>query len=172
MRMRNEDHTEEDAKSVALLASLSLLNKADRVFAFVPLKSEVNITPLLSLFPIALPCCLPDGEMVFKAMKQPWKEQVKKGEHAVFEPTDGEIVTPTEKSVILVPGVAFTKEGLRLGRGGGYYDRYLENHKEAVTIGLCTKSHLIEDLPVTVQDVAVSAVLTGGMWAKAPATAN
>lgn len=62
--------------------------------------------------------------------------------------------------LVVVPGLAFTESGQRLGRGGGYYDRFLPSVPDAVTIGLCFDLQIVEDLPVVETDVAVQWILT------------
>ncbi|RZC42185.1 5-FTHF cyc-lig domain containing protein [Asbolus verrucosus] len=65
---------------------------------------------------------------------------------------------------IVVPGVAFTSSGLRLGHGGGYYDKYLKNIKESqakspALVAVAFKEQLLEDLPITENDVQIDMVL-------------
>jgi 5-formyltetrahydrofolate cyclo-ligase len=60
-----------------------------------------------------------------------------------------------EKTLILVPGLGFTEEGSRMGRGGGFYDRYLENaerNPHLITMGICWEDVLMKDLPVEDHD--------------------
>ena len=52
------------------------------------------------------------------------------GYRGIPEPQGGEKAVPTAKDFLLVPGLAFTKEGYRLGYGGGFYDRYIAALKE------------------------------------------
>lgn len=64
----------------------------------------------------------------------------------------------------MVPGVAFTANGLRLGHGGGYYDRFLINIKKSqpvppAAVALAFKEQVLEDLPVTEYDVQIDLVL-------------
>ncbi|KGX90862.1 hypothetical protein N781_05680 [Pontibacillus halophilus JSM 076056 = DSM 19796] len=61
--------------------------------------------------------------------------------------------------LILVPGLLFTKEGYRIGFGGGFYDRYLENYSGR-TIGLATKQQLLSQMPVDSFDQPVDDVIT------------
>lgn len=61
--------------------------------------------------------------------------------------------------VVLVPGVAFTPEGHRLGRGAGYYDRFLAT-VEAETVALTVDARVVETLPVEPHDVAVDWLAT------------
>ena len=69
-------------------------------------------------------------------------------------------IETAELDVILVPGVAFTMEGDRLGRGGGYYDRLLArtpNH--VLRIGICHRVQVVENLPVRAHDVRMNELL-------------
>jgi 5-formyltetrahydrofolate cyclo-ligase len=65
---------------------------------------------------------------------------------------------------IVVPGVAFTSKGLRLGHGGGYYDKFLANIKKCqekppACVALAFKEQVLEDLPTSETDVKIDLVL-------------
>ncbi len=62
-------------------------------------------------------------------------------------------------SLCLVPGLAFSKNGARLGRGKGYYDKYLENYK-GICIGLCFKEQILEHLPTDEFDFYMNYVIS------------
>ncbi len=66
-----------------------------------------------------------------------------------------------QMDLVIVPGVAFSKEGARLGKGRGFYDRFLKDLPRRVKrIGLAYDLQIIQDLPVTPQDVPVDTVIT------------
>ncbi len=87
--------------------------------------------------------------------------QISKGAYGISEP-EGEVSTPIEEiDIIIVPGVAFTLEGARLGRGKGYYDRYLSRTKNrAYTFGVCYLHQIIDSIPVEPHDVILDEVIT------------
>ena len=62
--------------------------------------------------------------------------------------------------VCIVPAVALSKTGARLGRGGGYYDRFLATGRVRVAIGLCFDIQFVKHLPVTELDRRVNIVVT------------
>lgn len=63
-------------------------------------------------------------------------------------------------NVVLVPGVAFTTSGHRLGRGGGYYDRLLSRlPRTVVRIGVCHAIQVVQDLAVEAHDAVMDEVL-------------
>ena len=76
-----------------------------------------------------------------------------------------EAVTPAELDGVVVPLVAFDDAGHRLGYGGGYYDRYLEDF-DGNTIGLCREDFFQINLPREPLDAFVRVVLTeeGQVW--------
>ena len=58
----------------------------------------------------------------------------------MLEPTNGEVLTKDQLDLIVVPGVAFTASGKRLGFGGGYYDRYLADYAgQTIAVALTTQ---------------------------------
>lgn len=71
---------------------------------------------------------------------------------------------------ILVPGLAFTREGARLGRGGGYYDRLLGHPQcRAGRIGVTCGLQIIDDIPIEPHDQRVQQIVTesGLIWTSA-----
>jgi 5-formyltetrahydrofolate cyclo-ligase len=70
-------------------------------------------------------------------------------------------VDPTWPDAVIVPGLAFTAAGDRLGQGGGWYDRFLsEVRPDCVSIGVCFAEQLVDALPVEPHDVPVDHVVT------------
>jgi len=72
-----------------------------------------------------------------------------------------QIVAPEEIALILVPGLAFTRDGRRLGHGGGYYDRLLAQHRpHAIALGTCFDLQIVADIPCEPHDQRVDALVT------------
>ena len=72
-------------------------------------------------------------------------------------------VDPAELDVVVVPGLAFTSDGRRLGQGGGHYDRFLVRLRpDCVTIGACFVEQLVDDVPTEPHDTTVHHVATDG----------
>jgi 5-formyltetrahydrofolate cyclo-ligase len=70
-------------------------------------------------------------------------------------------IDPTWPDVVLVPGLAFTPTGQRLGQGGGWYDRFLPRLRDdAVTIGVAFGPQIVAALPLDDHDVPVDMVVT------------
>ena len=68
---------------------------------------------------------------------------------------------PTWPDVIVVPGLAFTTDGRRLGQGGGWYDRFLVRRRpDCHTIGVGFAPQIVEDLPTGEHDVTLDAVIS------------
>ena len=64
-----------------------------------------------------------------------------------------------EIDLIVVPAVAFDKTGLRLGRGGGYYDKFLKKHARAMLIGVGYDFQLVDQVPAERHDQKVHRII-------------
>ena len=63
--------------------------------------------------------------------------------------------------LIVVPGVAFDRHGNRLGRGKGYYDRFLCQHQKVKKIGICFDFQLVDNVPVEETDIPLDEIIFG-----------
>ena len=74
---------------------------------------------------------------------------LRRGAFGIAEPEPGaRTCPPGEIDLVVVPGVAFTAGGVRLGRGKGYYDRYLSQAEfRGATVGVCYAHQLVGELP-------------------------
>ena len=82
-----------------------------------------------------------------------------KGPHGILEPPAGPVVRPQDVRAWLVPGLAFTKDGGRLGYGGGWYDRLLcKVSKRVPKIGIAYTFQLVDELPAEPHDVRLTSV--------------
>ena len=75
-----------------------------------------------------------------------------KGSFGIPEPEDGEVYSG-QKAVCVAPGLAFDKNGNRLGYGRGYYDKFLSNHPSVLKIGFCSGCCFFEEIPCEKTDV-------------------
>ncbi len=107
---------------------------------------------------VALPRCLAAGQMEFILIQS--MDDLSAGAYGILEPVGSQHPNLTERSLCLVPGVAYTNTGVRLGQGGGYYDRFLAEHPQLRTAGLCYTDFLQESIPSEAHDCRVNAVIT------------
>ncbi len=87
--------------------------------------------------------------------------------YGILEPPDDTpIVTPTLVDVALIPGLAFTRAGGRLGYGGGFYDRLLPQLRpDCALLGVTRADFILESLPLETHDVLMThLVLESGVW--------
>ena len=88
-------------------------------------------------------------------------EGVSEGAFGIMEPIATTPIEPSEIDVMIVPGVAFTRQGARLGRGKGFYDKYLSrNGFRAHTIGVCYPCQIVENLPTEEHDRVLDCVIS------------
>lgn len=91
---------------------------------------------------------------------------VEYGKDTAFAVGDFNILEPQNEpytggfDLIIVPGVAFDHKGNRLGRGRGYYDRFLCQHLDVKRIGICFDFQLVDEVPAEPFDIRMDEVLS------------
>jgi 5-formyltetrahydrofolate cyclo-ligase len=80
-------------------------------------------------------------------------------DHGIREPHDPVLLPPEELALVLVPGLAFDAAGGRLGRGGGFYDRFLAG-VSCPTVGVCHNCQIVSSIPADPHDRLVGCVVT------------
>lgn len=103
-----------------------------------------------------------DGEMRFARLSP--QEQFIRGAFGIREPDHIENVKLSTIELILLPLVAFSTSGNRLGRGGGHYDRMLEQANRPMTLGIAHEFQLNDEFSTNETDVALDAVVTEQQW--------
>ena len=135
--------------------------RAEVVFCYVSAHGEVGtlklIKELLKEKEVVVPYCTDkEGNMI--CVKINSLDDLKEGSFSIQEPKNP-IEFPKEKiDFAIVPGIAFDREGYRLGYGKGYYDRFLENIKP-FKLGVCQKEFFKDSLPHDEYDVKMDSVL-------------
>ena len=80
--------------------------------------------------------------------------------HGIVEPLAKHTVSNDCIETILVPGVGFDSSGGRLGRGGGFYDRFLSVSRPPVVIGVCFDEQIVDKVPREMHDQLMTAIVT------------
>lgn len=147
-------------------AGLPELRQARTVMAYSPLPDEVQLLPLLADLiargtKIGLPRVLREsGRLAVHAVRC-LDADCTPGAMGILEPGSGlPVLAPEAVDVVLVPGRVFTAAGDRLGRGGGYYDRFLRSCPWARRVALCYEEQVVPELPMTEQDERVDVLVT------------
>lgn len=97
-----------------------------------------------------------DNDMLIKPFSS--KKELQQGKYGIWEP-DVQKEFFEKIDLVIVPGIAFDKQKSRLGRGKGYYDKYL-NSRELMKIGICYDFQLLNEIPTDLFDVKMDKIIT------------
>ena len=147
------------------VTQLGLFKKAKIVMIYIPIAKEVDCRAIAEkCWQMKKTVAVPKVDFNKKTMQAVQIESLKKCEFIdgdfVKKPISEKIVEIKNVDLVIVPGLGFDKTGARLGRGGGYYDRFLADNGKAVLCGVCFDCQLAEELPTEKKDVAMDYIVT------------
>ncbi len=148
------------------LAARDELQDIDCLAGYMAKGHELDVRPFLDTaidqgIEVLLPRVIGPGEMEFCPVDD-WDE-LESGTFGIEEPT-GPVSPIDDVDIFLVPGLAFDRQGTRLGFGMGYYDRALPPSGRATTVGVGYDWQLVEELPSEDHDQPMDAVVTDCRW--------
>ena len=163
MRDAKRQHQEQlSAMSAEVVSKLLLrMNHPQVLMAYWPLSDEVDIRPLIKHLvaegcTVLLPKVLDDERMELRRYAS--EADLAEGAFHIMEPVGEPYNEDDQIQVALVPGMAFDAAGHRLGRGRGYYDRFLTAHPHLHTIGVCFPFQRVAEVPTEEHDVCMNEV--------------
>lgn len=130
------------------------------ILGFIPIKSEPDILPFLvskynSGFIVGIPAIV-GNEMIFKT----WNNKFRKGKFGLLEADTDQLVNFIQPDILCItPLVACTVTGDRLGRGGGFYDRFFAKHYKIFKVGVCYKEQVLSKIPTKSHDIKLDKVI-------------
>ena len=156
-----------EALSLAICKKLlgsEIYKNSDEVFLYASAGSEVSTDMILGKAfadgkKVAFPRCMDkEGNMEFYYVKA--YDELQIGYYGIMTPpADFCAHFGSEHTLCIVPGIAFSKDGYRIGYGKGYYDRFLSGFK-GVSVGFCYSQCLTDTLPVDETDKKVDYLIT------------
>ena len=168
---RSMPASDRQSASVSLQAALLALVRAQQpstIAAYVPVGSEPGGSDLPSVLDsggrLLLPVLLDSGDLDWAA----YEGSLSTGPRGLRQPTGERLGVDAvrEASLVIVPAVAVDRSGVRLGRGGGSYDRVLARlDRVTLTVALLYDGELVESVPAEPHDRTVQAAITpsGGL---------
>jgi len=144
-----------------MLLKTEQYRRAKTIYGYLPYNQEVRTVPILERAirdgkRVAVPKVYGD-EMRFLYLED--LTQVEKSSMGIPEPVADEPVADDPEALVLMPGLAFDKQGNRIGYGGGFYDKFLEKEPNHPTVALCYAFQMVEQLQTQEHDVPVDLVL-------------
>lgn len=140
------------------LEKMTVFREAKTVLLYYPKNNEVDVLPLFKRYKRDKTLLLPVTHRD-RMTAHPYEgnDKMRRGKFGIPEPTTPEFQGKID--VIIVPAVAFDRAGNRLGRGGGYYDRFLKKQPHATLIGVGYDFQLVDEVPVRKHDQKVHRII-------------
>lgn len=167
------DQPDKDSLSQAIVSSCRALVEARRartILFYVDVRDEVRTkqalpSALASSSRIVVPWCNDSGELELFHLES--MDELATGRFGILEPSPElrqlprKHVDVSELDAVIVPGVAFDRNGGRLGHGRAYYDRLLKNvRSDCALIGLAWECQIVPEIPMSEHDVFMDFVVT------------
>ncbi|MCM8796336.1 MAG: 5-formyltetrahydrofolate cyclo-ligase [Candidatus Omnitrophica bacterium] len=166
LRLKTQKEDDRDRKSRIIKDKLfrnPVFKKAEIVMFYISIGGEVDTRVMIKEAQelgkiITVPVC--EKDRIIKACLLGGRHEFKRGPYGIWEPAIKQSVNLNSLDLVIVPGLAFTKRGQRLGRGRGYYDRFLAMlSNKTRTIGLAFDFQILPYLPTAKTDVNVDKVI-------------
>lgn len=148
-------------KIMNILERSDIFQKAKTIFIYHNLKGEVETTCFINKWFSQKDFYLPvivDDKIVFR--KYISDDLLLQSEYGIQEPTGKDFTNNDNIDLIIVPGVAFDHQMNRMGRGKGYYDRFLSNLKSKTKIGICFDFQFFDQIPTNENDIKMDYIIT------------
>lgn len=137
-----------------------------KIFAYLPLTDEFNLLPVINELknPIFIPLILGPHEMTFVRFRDQGKIlcDLKEGPHGILQPSGvvPEKLILTDEDWVIVPSLGSSMNGVRLGRGGGYYDRWKDHCISSSKISILPEKLSKLNFPEETHDLVLNCVIT------------
>ena len=168
--MNSDNKKEKDTIIKEKFLNSDYYKKAKNIFIYISYGSEIDTKEIINY-------ALGDGKTIFvprtefetklmDAVKITSLNNMTEDRYGILEPSKEEpYIQPDQLDLIVVPGVAFDKEGGRTGYGAGYYDRYFkkiskERAGKIKKVALAYDFQVIDNVPIDEQDVRIDCVIT------------
>jgi 5-formyltetrahydrofolate cyclo-ligase len=159
------DHERAAASDTVIAQVWELLPRGDTPLAsYLAMRDELALDALHLRWwslgrPVWLPRVAAAGTLTWHPLRDPAHTVI--GSFGIREPDPARVPAAPlpPDATVLVPGVAFTRDGRRLGQGQGFYDRVLADHR-GHTIGIAFRCQMLDDLPTEPHDQRVAHVLS------------
>ena len=161
-RAMSEAEIQEKSRRLGeLFADSQLYRSAKTIYGYLPYNQEVRTVPMLERAMadgkrVAVPKVYGD-EMKFIYLDD--LSAVEKGYAGIPEPVADAPVADDETALVLMPGLAFDRDGHRIGYGGGFYDKFLAQEPNHPTLALCYDFQMLPELQTEEFDIPVDQVL-------------
>lgn len=134
--------------------------EAKTILAYHSLPDEVATHDLVKKYSetktLLLPRVIGDGAMELRRYRG--DDDLRRGSFGIMEPC-GELFSDYDQiDLAIIPGMAFDPQGHRLGRGKGYYDRFLARARNIYKVGICFPFQLVDEVPTDETDVDMDAI--------------
>jgi len=159
-----------DNKILDKLYESEYYRKSKKIFIYISYDSEINTKGIINK-------ALEDNKKVYvprtefknrlmDAVEIMSLDNLVESDFGILEPSIKEpYIDPNELDLIVVPGVAFDKQGGRMGYGAGFYDRYFkkiseDNIKKVMKVALAYEFQTLEKVPMNDHDIPVDCIIT------------
>lgn len=158
-----DDVTEKSTMASKLFLSSEIYKNSKYIMLYMPLGNETDTSLILDLAlhegkRVVLPVTDVDNTDIIPCTVSK-DTSFKIGSYNIIEPDKNEKVNKTEIDVILVPGIAFGRNGARVGFGKGYYDKFLKGTK-AIKVGFCYEFQLFDEIDADIHDIPMDYIVT------------
>lgn len=153
---------EKSYKIMEKLSSLQEYDKSKNIMFFVSFDNEVHthdmIKEALKTKIVIVPKVI--EHKIEPALIADFDRLVPTGKFGILEPFEPVLFNRKNIGIVLVPGIAFDRNGHRIGYGFGHYDRFLKTLPKAIKIGLCFDFQIVDKVPHEDFDVAMDIIVT------------
>jgi len=153
-------------RATARVLELSEFQRARTVMLFVSLPSELDTSAIAhAAWEAGKQVAVPRAHMEDRSMEavliRSFEQDMARTKIGVLEPISTETIDPARLDFVLVPGLGFGESGQRIGRGAGFYDRFLARlQPQVITCGYAFEQQVIEGIPMDDHDTPIQMLVT------------
>lgn len=169
LKKRSDIYSKEiDAQIIDNFIHSDAYKDADWMMLYVSFDTEIHTHALIERAlaegkHVVVPICNTADHTITLSEILNFPGDLEEGHYGILEVKDDcrRVVAPEKLDLVLVPGMAFTEAGNRMGFGGGYYDRFLETIRpDCKTVALIREDFIYDEIPMEPHDKSVDIIIT------------